>query len=118
MSRKWLKWIRGRQEGSYSKLALFPQWFSLLFNVDGYLLSFPKGCSVMKHKDPVATGYAHHRLNITFKRANYRERMYILGPIKRWGCIEVFRPDLYEHGLCPISESIFMLSFGCRIKSE
>ena len=118
MQRKWLKWIRGRQEGSYSKLALFPQWLSVLLNADAYLLSFPAGCSVMKHKDPVAPGYNHHRLNITLKRASYKERMYILGPVKRWGRVEIFRPDLYEHGLAPITEHMFMLSFGCRVKAN
>ncbi len=118
MQRKWLKWQKGRQQGSYSKMALIPHWLSVLLNADAYLLSFPAGSSVIQHKDTVATGHSHHRLNITLKRTSYKERMYILGPIKRWRYIEIFRPDLYEHGLNPISEHMFMLSFGCSVKSN
>jgi len=118
MERRWLKWKKGRQEGSYSKMALIPGWLSRFLAADAYLIRFPAGCSVMKHKDPVEPGYNHHRVNITLKRANYRERMYILGPIKRWWRVEIFRPDLYEHGLQPISESMWMLSLGCRTKAN
>ena len=118
MQRKWLRWIRGRQVGSYSKLALIPEWLSILLNADAYLLRFPKGCSVIKHKDPVAEGYKHYRMNITLKRASFKERMYCLGPVRRWANVEIFRPDLYEHGLTPITENMYMLSFGCRVKAS
>lgn len=114
--RKWLKWHRGRQVGSYSKMLLIPEWISLALNADAYLLSFPKGCSVMKHKDPVQDGYKHYRMNITIWNKG-GGRMYMLGPIKRFGNIEIFRPDLYEHGLEPIKDKMYMLSFGCRVKA-
>lgn len=108
-----LRWRRGRQVGSYSKLALLPTWLSRLINADAYILRFPAGCSVMKHRDPVAEGYNHYRMNI---RLTGSGRMYCLGPVKRFGPIEIFRPDLYEHGLQPIEGSMYMLSFGCRVK--
>ena len=110
-----LRWQRGRQAGSYSKLALIPVWLSKLINADAYILSFPAGCSVVKHRDPVAEGYKHYRINFVLKRPG-SQRMYCLGPVKRFGRIEIFRPDLYEHGLEPIARSMYMLSFGIRIK--
>lgn len=110
---KFLRWVRGRQPGSYYKMALFPQWLSILLNADLYILKFPQGCSVMKHTDPVMPGYSHYRMNI---RLSGKDRMYINGPIKRFGCIDMFRPDLYEHGLTPISTPMIMISAGCRIK--
>ena len=111
-----LRWEKGRQVGSYSKMALIPTFLSRLLNADAYLLRFPDKCSVIKHKDPVAEGYNHHRMNIVIKHPDKGGRMYILGPIKRFGRAEFFRPDLYEHGLQPITGSMYMLSFGCRVK--
>jgi len=114
-----LRWKRGRQEGSYSKFALFPGWFSELLSADAYILKFPDKCSVMKHIDPVLEGHKHVRMNIMLKRPdNPEQRMYCSGPVKRWWRIEVFRPDLYEHGLHPITGSMIMLSFGIRIKER
>lgn len=108
-------WQRGRQEGSYYKLKLLK---SSLLKCDAYILKFPTGCSVMKHKDPVAEGYKHYRLNVMLKRsADPKDRMYTLGKVHRWWRFEFFRPDLYEHGLEPISDSMWMLSFGCRVKA-
>lgn len=108
------KWERGRQEGSYYKLKLLG-----FIACDAYILKFPAGCSVMKHKDPVLDGYKHYRLNITLKKSsNPSDRMYTLGKVARWWRFEFFRPDLYEHGLQPIEDSIWMFSFGCRIKSN
>ncbi len=112
-----LHWKRGRQEGSYSKMALLPLWLSTAINTDAYILKFPDQCSVMKHMDPVAPGYKHYRMNVTIKRSNNkRDKMYILGPVHRWWRFEIFRPDRYYHGLKPITGSMVMLSFGCRIK--
>lgn len=112
--KKWLRWEKGRQEGSYSKMLLIPEWLSNFLNADAYLLKFPVGSSVIKHKDPVQEGYKHYRMNITLSGKG-KGRMYILGPIIRFWRIEIFRPDLYEHGLEPIKGKIYMLSFGCRI---
>jgi hypothetical protein len=112
---KMFQWNKGRQKGAYEKLPILN---SRLLGCDAYILRFPRGCSVMKHKDPVAEGYRHYRMNVILKKpSNFRDRMYILGPIKRWWRFEIFRPDLYEHGLQPINESMWMLSMGCRVKS-
>jgi hypothetical protein len=113
-----LRWEKGRQVGSYSKLALIPLWLSKLINSDAYILSFPAGCSVIKHRDLVAEGYKHYRMNLVLRRPDNGRRMYCLGPVKRFGRIEIFRPDLYDHGLEPITGSMLMLSFGCRVKTN
>lgn len=97
-------------------MLLIPEWLSRFLSADAYLLRLPPGCSVIKHKDPVDPGHKHYRMNITVWRESYKERMYILGPMKRWGRIEIFRPDLYEHGMQPITDWMFMFSFGIRIK--
>lgn len=110
------KWQAGRQIGSYSKLQLVKSKF---FNCDAYILKFPAGCSVMKHRDPVTEGYKHYRLNVTLKKSSSQtDRMYTLGKVHRWWRFEFFRPDLYDHGLEPINDSIWMLSLGCRVKSK
>jgi hypothetical protein len=108
-----LRWIPGRQVGSYAKMALIPTWLSNALNCDVWLLKLPKGCSVIRHRDPVAPGYKHIRLNITL--TNTQERMYIEGPIKRWWRFEIFRPDTYFHGMTPITKSMYILSLGCRV---
>ncbi len=109
------EWRKGRQEGGYDKLKLFSSSF---FGVDGYVLRMPKGCYIAKHKDPVEPGYKHYRFNITLKKSsNPTNRMYTLGKVHRWWRFEFFRPDLYDHGLEPIEDSIYMLSFGCRTKA-
>lgn len=110
-----LRWVKGRQQGEYSKMALIPLWLSQMINADAYLLRFPDGCSVIKHKDPVAPGYRHYRANITIWKPESGGRMYCLGPVWRFMRLEVFRPDLYYHGLQPIKGKMFMLSFGCRL---
>lgn len=67
----------------------------------------------MCHRDPAAPGYKHYRMNI---RLSGKDSMYIKGPINRWHRVEVFRPDMYFHGLEPINTKMYMLSFGCRVK--
>lgn len=109
---KMFTWIPGRQIGSYWKFPILA-----FFLCDIYILRFPKGCSVIKHKDPVSEGFNHYRLNILLKKSrDPNDRMYTLGKVYRWWRFEVFRPDLYEHGLCPISDSMWLLSLGCRLK--
>jgi hypothetical protein len=114
---KWLRWEKGCQQGSYSKILLVPEFVSRKFNFDLYILKFPKGCSVPKHRDPVESGYCHYRVNFTFWNKS-GGRMYILGPIKRIFGFEIFRPDLYEHGLQTVNENMFMLSFGLKLKER
>jgi len=103
------KWVLGRQNSGYKKHTFFS---STVFRCDLHLLYVPKGCGVPKHKDPVKTGQNHHRINIILSRTSDKDRMFILGPVKRWWRIDYFRPDLYEHGLCEISNDMYILSFG------
>ncbi len=109
-----MPWIKGRQPGSYCK---WPLLISTFFSFDSYILRFPAGCSVMQHKDPVAPGFKHTRINIILKASpDPKDKMYINGPMWRWWRIDFFRPDLYEHGLRPIKGKMYMLSIGWRSK--
>jgi propanediol utilization protein len=90
-----------------------PLFISERLMCDFYLLRFPAGVAVPKHKDIVQPGFEHHRINFTIYGSRIPgQRMFILGPIRRWGRFDKFRPDLYEHGLPVISSTIYMLSFG------
>lgn len=109
------KWEYGRQNNGYKKMSLFPLWLSRLIKCDSYLLDLPNGTCVPKHKDAVSAGQKHYRLNFTIKRPSNKSRMYVLGPVKRWWRFELFRPDLYEHGLEPLNGNMYILSFGCCI---
>lgn len=112
-----LRWIKGSQPGSYCKMSLIPVWIRESFSCDIWLLRFPSGCSVMNHKDPVDPGKKHIRMNILLKRPpGPTDSMYIDGPIRKWWRFEIFRPDLYFHGLEPITGSMLMLSLGRRYK--
>jgi hypothetical protein len=108
-----LRWEKGRQEGSYSKLALIPQWLSKFLKADAYLLSLEDGSTIPKHKDPTLSGYKHYRMNITLTG---KSRMYCLGRVKRFGPIDIFRPDLYEHGIVLVHGKMFILSIGWLTK--
>lgn len=109
-----LKWISGRQGSGYDK---FPMLISESLKCDFYLLRFPKGVEVPKHKDPVKPGFKHHRINLTIWGCPERKfRMYVLGKVKRWSRIDYFRPDLYEHGLPVVQSNMYMLSFGWLTK--
>lgn len=110
-----LRWENGRQGGGYSKMALLPTWLSRRLKADAYLICIPANTTIVKHKDPVTEGYKHYRMNVIIRRGI--GRMFILGPITRYGGrIDIFRPDLYEHGLQPAPADIWMISFGCLIK--
>lgn len=94
-------------------MLLIPAWLSKLLSTDVYLLKFSAGSSVPKHKDPVREGFKHYRMNITICGAG---KMFINGPIKRFGRVEIFRSGQYEHGLDTISEQMYMPSFGTLVK--
>ena len=109
------EWKEGRQ-GGYRKLELIS---STYLKFDAYVLCLPKNCSIQKHKDPALPGYRHYRLNFTIKKSSdSKDRMYTLGRIHRWWRFELFRPDLYEHGIQTIHDSIWMLSFGKLLKEN
>ncbi len=110
------KWIKGRQGGGYDKLPIF---ISQRWKCDFYLLRMPKGCEILRHKDPVTEGYEHHRINLNlngYTAPGYR--MLVLGKVKRWFRFEYFRPDLYLHSLPTLQKTTYMLSFGWLTKNK
>jgi len=93
-------------------MPLIPNWLGKLFKFDLWIIKIPAGTCIKKHKDLLSPYLSHHRLNFTIKRPSSKARMYILGPVKRWWRFELFRPDLYEHGLEPANGNIYLLSLG------
>lgn len=113
---KLFRWNKGRQGTGYDK---FPILVSESLKCDFYVLKFPAGVEVPKHRDPVKPGYRHHRINYTFwGSVDKGQRMYILGKIKRWWRFEYFRPDVHEHGLPIVRDTMYMLSFGWLTKDK
>lgn len=106
---KLFQWEKGRQNSGYNKMPLF---LSEKLKCDFYLLKFPVGCSVPTHTDPVKDGFDHYRINFTLIGHDFRTRMYVLGPAKKFWRFVMLRPDLYKHGLPAVTTDTYMLSFG------
>jgi len=102
-------WKKGKEEGSYSRIV-----FLNTFLFDCYILKFPIGCSVMRHKDTKIRTHKQYRLNVVLKKSS--NDVYVEGPTKKWWRFEFFRPDTYFHGLRPITDTMYMLSVGYRLK--
>ena len=113
---KLFTWIGGRQASGYDKMPLF---ISKRLKLDLYLIRFPVGAHVPTHKDPVEKGYKHHRLNYMITgNYNIGQRMYVLGPSKRFWRFIYFRPDVFEHGLQDRKTEALMISLGWLTKSS
>lgn len=105
-----MNWIKGRQDSGYYKCKLFE---SKLLKCDAYILKFPTGSSVPRHKDEV-NGYNHYRFN-------YIWGDFFGGQVNLHGGdseIEgnnwyLFRPDLYEHSVSKVFWGTrYVLSIG------
>lgn len=109
---KWLRWTGGRQESGYQKMLLATLPFPLPF--DFYLLRYPEGAAIDWHRDEVAEGSRHFRLNVVIKKAEeggyFDSETY---PIFRTGRIVLFRPDLNKHRVTEIKKGTrYVLSLG------
>ena len=116
----YLKWEKGRQEGEYKKMLLLPMWFVNFFKIDAYLIYIPEGLGIKKHKDPVEDDHIHYRFNFTLKYPRSyikRRKMYVEGEyIWKFWRINLFRPDIYYHGVRPLVGSMILLSIGRKKK--
>lgn len=97
---KLFTWDDGRQLSGYRKMLLAT---SKLLKFDVYILKIPDGAGVPKHRDPVAPGYEHHRINIDLKRGAFFGNVVLDGPFKTFlfGRILYFRPDIVTHWVLP-----------------
>jgi hypothetical protein len=113
------KWEEGRQ-GGYEKLTIFS---SKKLKCDLHLIRLKAFCCVPWHKDPVAAGFEHHRINLDLIRPSkggvtkiaIHERTLATRPASR---LYRFRPDLQYHEVSTVcdpdvrGESLLILSFG------
>ncbi|HEY3254677.1 MAG TPA: hypothetical protein VGJ91_12040 [Polyangiaceae bacterium] len=97
-----MRWERGRQGTGYFKLRLAQgrRW-------DLYLLRYPPGSSVPPHRDPVP-GKKHSRANLLLWGEDaFEGRAWLRLPR-----LVVFRPDITEHEVAPVSRLRLVLSLG------
>jgi len=101
------KWEEGRQGGGYLKLKVFKfKW------LDCFLIKFPDGSSIGKHTDPCDYG-KHYRINITLRKPKNGGEFHCEGgPKLRLPRFILFRPDVQEHWVTPVTGDRLIISFG------
>lgn len=106
-------WEPGRQGTGYEKLKLFNRWkFFSRFKWDLYLLRYPVGSGIPKHRDPVPD-HKHYRLNIYLWNAVSGGVPEHDGAIASNRFFTLFRPDLHLHSVTPVTVGTrYVLSFG------
>jgi len=97
-----MRWELGRQGTGYFKLRLAQgaRW-------DLYLLRYPPGSSVPPHRDSVR-GKAHWRTNLLL----WGQDAFVGAAWLRVPRLVVFRPDITEHEVAPVSRLRLVLSLG------
>lgn len=107
----------GRQETGYEKAAVDQDLFQDLkkrslealgvpldTKHDCYLIRYPEGSCIPKHKDDAPFGLEHHRLNAMIQNCVWGGELWVdLELIKfRTSDAVVFRPDVLEHEVTEI----------------
>lgn len=110
-----MKWQEGRQGTGYFKLKLF-SWEPYF---DAWLLKYPPGAHIPRHRDEV-DGRRHWRCNIILKRAVVGGGHWVGDVFHHPACgkrITVFRPDVEEHGVLHVGRGTrYVLSLGFTLK--
>lgn len=110
------KWEAGRQGTGYEKLKLINRWrYFSKFKLDLYLLRYPVGSGIPKHRDPVPD-HSHYRLNVYLWNAKAGGIPEHAEVIIHNRFFTLFRPDLHIHSVSPVTKGIrYVLSFGLSI---
>lgn len=104
-------WEQGRQESGYWKFLIARK--EPLFDV--YLLKYPEGAQIPKHRDPVF-GRRHYRCNILLKKAKLGG-VFKCDSCYRFGPIVVFASDRCWHEVSRIEAGTrWVLSIGVSFK--
>jgi len=107
-----IRWQPGRQGTGYFKLKLLE---SQRLQFDCYILKYPSGEMVPSHKDRVATGWRHFRLNIVLKKA-IEGGFFYYSNSRTWHVgrrVVLFRPDITLHRVSEIKKGTrYVLSIG------
>ena len=108
-----LNWEPGRQGTGYEKLELLNRWrYFSRFKWDLYLLRYPVGSGIPRHRDPLPK-HNHYRLNIYLWNAQAggvpeHDDVIITN---RW--FTLFRPDLATPSVSAVTKGTrYVLSFG------
>lgn len=89
-----LKWSTGRREGGYKIKRLFQ---SKRLKMDSYLLYYPEGSEIPRHKDEVEKG-KHYRINIELIKAKLGGKFLLEGkPRFKFWRIVCFSPSDQPH---------------------
>lgn len=100
------RWVPGRRKTGYLVLKLLEFW-----RVDLHLLKFPEESHIPPHRDPVAPGLRHHRVNLTLRRARVGGRPVVEGDER--GRIYHMRPDIQVHRVTTVALGTrWVLSLG------
>lgn len=110
----WINWQKGRQGTGYFKKKLFESHSGIL--CDLYLLKYPEGCHIPKHKDEIGFGKKHYRVNLVLKPAKKGGEFICEKTIINLPFLKVFRPDLSEHEVTKVEKgNRYILSFGLAL---
>lgn len=108
-----MKWEAGRQGTGYEKLELLNRWtFFSRFKWDLYLIRYPVGSGIPRHRDP-APNHRHYRLNIYLWNAKAGGVPEHDAVIVSNRFFTLFRPDITTHSVSTVTIGIrYVLSFG------
>lgn len=102
-----LRWIPGRQESGYFKMKLFS-----FAKIDCYLIKYPPGSCIGKHKDSVGRG-SHYRANLLVKDCGSGGKFLCQDTVMRLPRFVVFRPDINTHEVTKVVSGVrYILSVG------
>jgi len=93
-------WGRGRHDTGYKAFTLI---YSKRFWLDCYLIRYPTGASIPLHKDPIKNGKMY-RLNIEFWKPKEGGKFHSNTLFSLFGRIHLFRPDIEEHYVTPVTK--------------
>lgn len=106
-------WENGRQGTGYLKFKLINRWrFFSKYKWDLYLLHYPIGSNIPRHRDPVPN-HKHYRLNIYLWNAVGGGIPLHDDVIINNRFFTLFRPDICTHSVSPVVKGTrYVLSFG------
>jgi hypothetical protein len=103
-------WVEGRQKAGYQ---IFTLIYSRKLRMDCYLIRYPVGSNIPRHRDEVAENERHYRLNIQLWPAKIGGELYCAHSIFRLGPINLFRPDLVTHSVSTVLKGTrYVFSIG------
>lgn len=105
-----MSWREGRQGTGYGKWTLIA---SSLF--DMHILRYLPGQYIPPHTDKLPDGKRHFRINIRLCGEDSFQCSNVV--FRKWR-VTVFRPDLYEHSVPPVSKIRLLLSIGFALKEK